>query len=376
MKRLPLYAILSLLFLGCRDKFTADLPSTQKNILVVEGNLAPAGAATVINLTRTYNLTGAPQPKPVLQAQLNVEAKDNSMNAVLPMTAPGVYSAQLNIQAGKEYRLRIRTTDGRIYFSDFVVPRISPPIDSISWERFEDDVRVYANTKDPSNNSRYYQWDYDETWEIRSTYRTEWKFQPPNMVVPRGSTPEAYICWKYAKSNSILIASSAHLSNDVIYKAPLVTIPRGAEKLSVRYSTLVRQKVLSKAAYDYLQVMRRNTETLGSIFDAQPSELKGNINCTSHKDEQVIGFLTASSITEKRAFISHSEVPWANFRLECEEVRIRNHPDSIAAMMPFYIPIYKHEDPITTATIAWQAATPSCVDCTLRGGSLTKPSYW
>ena len=64
MKRYPLYVILSLLILGCKDKFTADLPSTQKNILVVEGNLAPAGAATVINLTRSYNLTGAPQPGP------------------------------------------------------------------------------------------------------------------------------------------------------------------------------------------------------------------------------------------------------------------------------------------------------------------------
>ena len=376
MKRYPLYVILSLLILGCKDKFTADLPSTQKNILVVEGNLAPAGAATVISLTRSYNLTGAPQPKPVLQAQLNVEARDNSMNAVLPMTSPGVYSAQLNIQACKEYRLRIRTTDNRIYYSEFVVARISPPIDSISWDRVGDDVRLYANTKDPSNNSRYYQWDFDETWEIRSNYRTEWKFQPPNMVVPRGSSPETYACWKYAKSNSILIASSSQLSNDVIHKAPLITIPQGSERISVRYSVLARQKVLSKAGYDYLQVMRRNTETLGSIFDAQPSELRGNIDCVSHPDDQVIGFLTASSITEKRMFLLRQEVPWGNFRLSCEEVKIANHPDSIRVMMPFYIPIYYHENPITGSIVAWQAATPMCVDCTLRGGSLTKPSYW
>ena len=376
MKRYPLYVILSLLILGCKDKFTADLPSTQKNILVVEGNLAPAGAATVISLTRSYNLTGAPQPKPVLQAQLNVEARDNSMNAVLPMTSPGVYSAQLNILPGKEYRLRIRTTDNRIYYSEFVLARISPPIDSISWDRVGDDVRLYANTKDPSNNSRYYQWDFDETWEIRSNYRTEWKFQPPNMVVPRGSSPETYACWKYAKSNSILIASSSQLSNDVIHKAPLITIPQGSERISVRYSVLARQKVLSKAGYDYLQVMRRNTETLGSIFDAQPSELRGNIDCVSHPDDQVIGFLTASSITEKRMFLLRQEVPWGNFRLSCEEVKIANHPDSIRVMMPFYIPIYYHENPITGSIVAWQAATPMCVDCTLRGGSLTKPSYW
>ena len=239
-----------------------------------------------------------------------------------------------------------------------------------------DDVRLYANTKDPSNNSRYYQWDFDETWEIRSNYRTEWKFQPPNMVVPRGSSPETYACWKYAKSNSILIASSSQLSNDVIHKAPLITIPQGSERISVRYSVLARQKVLSKAGYDYLQVMRRNTETLGSIFDAQPSELRGNIDCVSHPDDQVIGFLTASSITEKRMFLLRQEVPWGNFRLSCEEVKIANHPDSIRVMMPFYIPIYYHENPITGSIVAWQAATPMCVDCTLRGGSLTKPSYW
>jgi hypothetical protein len=44
----------------------------------------------------------------------------------------------------------------------------NPPIDSISWKRDEEGVRVFVNTHNPEGNTRYYRWEFEETWEIRS----------------------------------------------------------------------------------------------------------------------------------------------------------------------------------------------------------------
>jgi hypothetical protein len=68
------------------------------------------------------------------------------------------------------------------------------------------------------------------------------------------------------------------LAQDVIYLQPLVLIPAGAQQLSVEYSIFVRQYALTKEGYDLLTMMQSNTESLGTIFDPQPSSLKGIFN--------------------------------------------------------------------------------------------------
>ncbi len=55
--------------------------------------------------------------------------------------------------------------------------------------------------------------------------------------------------------------------------------------------------------------LKNNTEQLGSIFDAQPSETGGNLHCKTDPTEQVIGFIGCSSQTQKRIFINRYELP-------------------------------------------------------------------
>lgn len=375
-KGIAYFLLLTAIMAGCKDKFTADLPSTQKNLLVVEGNLVPGtGETSSVTLTRTFSMADTGRVRPVLNAMMTVEAKDGSVVGQLPHTSPGSYTGQLNLSLGKEYRLRIRTTDGRTYLSDYVLTKASPPIDSLEWEEYKEGIRIYVNTKDPANNSWYYKWHYEETWAIHSVYNSPYKYVPV-MVVMRTPAEMVYECWKSKTSTDLFLGTSSNLTADVINKAPLHAIEKNSERLSVRYSVLVKQTVLSKQAYDYLQIMKRNTENLGSVFDAQPSQLKGNIMCLTNPEEEVIGFLTASTVTEKRIFVSSYEVPWSHFTMSCEERTIANNPTALSAEMPFYIPIYPVENPQTGAILAWQAATPRCVDCTLRGGTLTKPSFW
>ena len=48
---------------------------------------------------------------------------------------------------------------------------------------------------------------------------------------------------------------------------------------------------------------------MGSLFDSQPSQLKGNIFNVTNPDEMVIGFVSAGTITEKRIYINNFEIP-------------------------------------------------------------------
>ena len=151
----------------------------------------------------------------------------------------------------------------------------------------------------------------------------------------------------------------------------------GNEKLAVRYSILLRQYALDKSGYEFYEMMKKNTESLGTIFDAQPSEMKGNIRCTSDANEIVIGYISAAAIEEKRFFISRSELKQWRFYEDCPEMTIPNHPDSIrdayAGGLSIWDAIYP---PVGNRPSRYNVSYVPCVECPARGGSLIRPAYW
>ncbi|HEY0355078.1 MAG TPA: DUF4249 domain-containing protein, partial [Flavisolibacter sp.] len=295
--------VLGLIFLiGCKDDYDVELRSSDVSMLVVEGVLNAGQGPTTIRLTQSVSLQDPAQVKPVTNAILTVE---NSGGSVYPLSpaGSGYYTHnQLPLVMGQQYRLRIKT-GSKEYLSDYVEARPTPDIDSVTWSRDADGLKIFASTHDATNNTRYYKWDFDETYEIRSFYSAMYQWLGDTTIVPTPA-PHNYRCWKYDHSKTIIIGSSAQLQSDVISNFPVHFIPLGSEKLSYRYSILLRQQSLDKTAYQYFQLMKKNTESLGSIFDPQPSELKGNIRCITDPAEGVIGYLTASEFKEKRIFIT------------------------------------------------------------------------
>ncbi|MDQ3278497.1 MAG: DUF4249 domain-containing protein, partial [Bacteroidota bacterium] len=358
MKPIHFILFVMIFFAGCRDRYEMPLRDNDVSLLVVEGVLN-VGGPTNITLSRTVRINDIVSFKPELNAQVTVEDK-NGGSVPLTTIAPGTYNhVQLPMNVGQEYRLRIRTANNREYLSDFVVATLTPAIDSISWSRETDGVMLYANSHDPSNNTRYYKWDYDETWEIQSYYPADYKWLGGSTIVYVGL--HNYQCWKYGRSSNILIGTTAQLQSDVLKEAPLTFINNGSEKLAVRYSILVRQQTLTKAAYEYLTMMKKNTERLGSIFDPQPSELRGNIRGVTNPQEDVIGYLTAASIAEKRKFITSNEVNWRFFQ-GCETIEVKPHPDSIKLWVPGYLPYSINEE--NGLIKSYNFSSAPCVDCT------------
>lgn len=374
MNKIKYIAIILLCIGGCKEPYDLELNTSDQSLLVVEGVLNAGQGATNIKLSRTVSFQDNIEFKPVLFAQLSVEDNTGTVYQLTETGAGNYTHNQLPLVFGEEYRLRIKTTDNKEYLSDYVVARSTPDIDSITWKKEDNSLQILASTHDPANETWYYKWDFDETWEIRSFYMAEYEFIGATYTIIPHSMFN-YRCWKYASSNTIAIGSSAQLQSDVISESPIHIIPPGSEKLGVRYSILVRQQAISKEAYEYFKLMKKNTESLGSIFDPQPSELKGNIKCLTHPDEGVIGYLTASNYSEKRHFITAQQAAWSYNQDNCFSERVKNDPDSLAGWMPNFLP-WGAEEAAPGVALFYYLAPATCVDCTTRGGALDMPSYW
>ena len=370
MKNLFIYIIFFITAVGCKEKYTAPVQSPATGYLVVEGFINSGLEPTNITLTRTTKLYDSVNIIYEHNAQVSIEG-ENQETFPLYANANGVYlSSSLQLNSNEKYRLKIKTQAGKEYVSNFTLVKSTPDIDSISWRRENGGVKIYVNTHDPQNNTRYYLWKYEETWEFHATYYSsiEYIYDPatglPNYVDYRHADQSVdttiHKCWNTVISTNINLGSSEKLSDDIIY-LPLVYIEPASVKLSVLYSINVRQYALSHDGYLFFQRIKKNTEKVGSIFDAQPSET-------------VVGYVDISQEKQKRIFVRNEELPGWNYKTRCAFTVIDNQFDSIRK---YGIGLYPTTPAVVSLGIKKFFATSeeSCMNCTVTGSNV-RPAFW
>jgi hypothetical protein len=333
-------------------------------------------AVTSININRTRNLgdtvtTGIPE----LHAQVAIVSGNNATYPLTDTAGNGIYtSSPLTLDLNQQYRITLNTADGKKYASDFISPKQTPPIDSFYWQQ-PHDLTFYINTHDPSNTTRYYRWDYSETWEHDAQLHTAWRVVN-GLILPTDSTTQTDQCWTTAHSTNILLSTTATLGQDIVQAFPIQTIPNGDARLTMKYSILVRQYSLTTEAYNYWLLIQKTSQKLGTLFDLQPSQLVGNIHCLTNTNEPVIGFLSATSIRQQRLFLYNTNLAGWQHNGEvyaCDTVyvpvnpvdyRIYTYPDTMYA--PYY---FISNGPLVLVSRL-------CLDCTLFGGTNVQPPYW
>jgi hypothetical protein len=378
LKNITTLLLLIFLLSQCKDRYVSPHVSPATGYLVVEGYITGNGP-TRITLSHTIPLSDTSRPRPETNAQLQVEGEDNTIYSLTEL-ANGVYTVDtLPLNPAVKYRLHIHTSGGKDYQSDFTPFRPTPAIDSVSWAVVGNEIDIYANTHDPSNATRYYQWDYEETWQYNSSeYSTGKYLEPPPHIESREIDEQIYYCWGSGISTSLLLGSTAKLAQDVVYLHLLTRIPGGDIRLSTKYSILVRQYALTEDAYNYLTLMQRNSESLGSIFDAQPTQLKGNIHCLTTPTEQVIGYISVGTLQQERIFIDYTQIPYElRYIFRCPQEDRLVTTDSFAYYFSggSYTPVAEHRNRMGFID-GWTGNLTGCVDCRARGGVTTKPSFW
>ena len=371
-----LIILITTLTSGCKESYEPAVIKANKNFLVVDGviNTDP-NSVTLIRLSRTRNVTDSVLTSPELHAQVNIIGKSGSLYS-LHEQGKGVYTSDaIVLNNGDEYALQIITTDNNQYQSDYLTPKLTPAIDSIHYTYAGNGITLFANTHDPQNNTRYYRWDYVETWEYHAFYNAELSVDT-GLIFYDVPYNRNFICYQSDTSTNILLGTSVNLAQDVISEDSLTNIPQNDIKVGVRYSILLKQYALSVEAYAYWQLLQKNTQQLGSLFDAQPTQLTGNVHSLINPSEPVLGYVSATAVAEKRLFIDVRDLPgWQRVfpGTDCYIKTIDTHADNFLRYDyddTSYAPYYY------SGMCCLVIAKKYCLDCTLAGGTNTKPPYW
>jgi hypothetical protein len=368
-----LQAFLLITAVGCLEPYNPPEITDQIDILVVDGFLNATDNSASVRISKARPLSDDSEVDTGVSAFVAIEDEQGNSQP-LDALSIGVYSkTDLQLSRDNKYRLSIVSNDGKRYNSDFVELTKSPLIDSISWKPAiqRDGIDIFVNTHDDSGMTKYFQWTYDETWEYTSKYGSYFRIE---RGVAIQNPLNVYRCWNTNRSSEIHVGSTTHLASNVIREFPLVFIPKGSQKVSARYSILVKQLAISKDAFDFWTELKKSTESLGGLFDPLPSQVLGNIHNADDASEPVLGYFSGGEVSEKRIFIRYAELP--------EDVRqqpilvcpvdsipidqIRNYPD-MDVIAPYGVPFPEGYT---------RSSGKNCMDCRDDGGVLTRPEFW
>ncbi len=376
-----------MLLTGCKEQYLPKTDDINPNYLVIDGFINTGGDSTIFKVSRTFKLESKAVVAPERAAIVTVES-DAGLSFKLPElpSKPGTYAVPaLNLDQSKKYRLRVRTKDNKEYLSDFVESKVSPPVE-LTHDFRHGNLNIYSNTYDASGKSRYYNYTYVETWQYRAPQESVIKIVNKELKYRTYPQDDIYNCYHHVPSSKVTLATTSTLAEDKLADNLIVDILPSSQKVKIEYSVLVKQTVLTRAGFDFFETLKKNTEQVGSIFDAQPSQLFGNIKCTTNPADIVIGFVSAGTVTEKRILLVANSFPFdfvgplpdryciANM----DTLQISQHKALLFdPVQTEYIPLQTHRDPWLPLPAAITATKfRECADCRLQGGTNIVPPYW
>ena len=172
------FSIGAILLASCIEDYPPPIADDDLDILVVDGSLNTSGSAEV-KLSRAIALAETESPPVESNAQVHIE---DSNGNIFPLSnkGKGIYGIDnIPINSNHAYRLYIKRGDNREYLSAFVSVKSTPPVDSLAWRpnQFNDGIEILVNTHDDTNNTRYYQWIFEETYEYTSPFLSLFKYE-------------------------------------------------------------------------------------------------------------------------------------------------------------------------------------------------------
>lgn len=367
---------------SCVDPYNPPEIESSANFLVVDGIVDLADAATRIKLTHSQDLSEQGLPLPETGAQVSIEV-ENGPVFVLPEIAPGEYSASaISVDDGQKCLLRIRTASGSEYISETVTAKFSPAIDSVTWTPRDNSLDFEVTTHDTEGRSRYYRWKTVETVMYHSAHHSALIWDPGVQAV-RTRTPDEdiYYCWKTTPFGYIEVFSTNGLVEDAVVKHRVFRIPSNSWKLTLKYSILVRQFAIDQNEFNFWTELRKNTESIGTIFDPQPTQVTGNVRSVNPSGPKALGYFSVGRSVEKRIYVTRPELPFPADGYErpfpsCSAFSI----DTIFVME--YLNSNKSALLLNAVTqgpavIGYRTADKHCIDCRIvHGGVNVRPDFW
>jgi len=382
MNRLVVLILLCVaLVSGCREPFEPDIKAADLTVLVVEGYLDTEGLPSQLKLSYTRNIQLDDFSLPSYpSAEVYLESA-SGMDYPLTDLGGGVYEFAYDIPENDDYTLRIIANDGKTYTSELIKPILTPEIIDVGFEKNENGVEVYLTTKGDQNADDFL-WTYEETYAFRPKISSSYRYDSEQEdVVIRSLDERTNLCYRGEVSSDLILETSSRFEDQFVFRQSITQIPQNDERLSVRYSILISQKALDKKASEFWEILRKNTNDLGSIFSPLPSNIRGNIKNDQDPTLPVVGYVSLGTVKQERYFIDVSEVvPWRaevpeyyGCYIEPDTVLMEKYGQAFASGS--FVPVVPIIPEGAFNPIGFQGAERRCTDCTLRGTNV-KPDFW
>jgi hypothetical protein len=316
-------------------------------------------------------------------------------------TEDGIYTSlnSFSAEVNKKYTLTIETNNGQKYTStEEMLPGTSTVGDiNISVEENEinqvEELVIKANSNLSTDEGKYYRYEYDETYKIKTPIWSQKKLLIISDTNPYefelvDKTPEEDgigFCYGNKKSKKILVTETLSLSQDQVVGFPIRQIPLDSYIIGLRYSILVKQYVINRNTFDFYTLLDKFSDPDDIFSQTQVGNIPSNIKSVNKPEEdKVIGFFEVSSLSTKRIFFNRDEITntiYKNYRpiSFCAD-RVTPEIEDSFGRSPLLERlttrwIYQGIPDFPTPNTPYLLALKVCGDCS-HLGPVNPPSFW
>ncbi len=320
---------------SCIESFT---PATEtfEDILSVSATITDELKIQEIFLSRSFRFE---DENSIPARNADVEVVDETRQVFsFSETDPGRYRSDQTFRAiaGMRYQLNIALSSGEKFSSESVITPQPSKLDAIHAKRItnafgQNGMGIFANSFDLNGASRFYRYEYEETYKIIAPRWNPFALIPGEgcEVTLGARMTEERICYNTDLSRSIIVTKTDGLSEDRVSDFMVRFIRSDNYIISHRYSILVRQFVQTLEANSFYTSLKEFSESESPFSENQLGFLNGNISPTNTQGTKVFGLFEVCSVSEKRIFFNYD-----NF-----------YPDE--ALPPFADPCSRSAPPLT-----------------------------
>lgn len=397
----------------------SETSETFESLIVIEATITNELIQQEILLSRAFALDSSGSAP---ESNASVKVVDDLQNEYTFLeTEPGKYmsTSVFNAQSNRSYTLQVTTSDGKSYGSPPTQLTQATQIDNLVAERgFNEDgeegVSIFVDSFDPTGNSKFYRYTYEETYKVIAPY-----YASPELIVNNDDFPypadflnrfnsaieiieffvikqlrevQEQVCYNTVKSNNIIIESTNLLEEDRVNRLKLRFINRNNFILAHRYSILVKQYIQTSESHAFYETLKQFSESENLFSQTQPGLINGNVFSENNKSEKVLGYFEVSSVNSKRVYFnykdlfpdeilppfyincSHFDAP-ALLKRDLSSGMITHSPlqDAVNDGKQFWEDNLLNEE--LNSGAPYVLVLPPCGDCTVLGSNI-KPDFW
>jgi hypothetical protein len=344
---------LALLMASCVKPYEVDFDSNQ-DYVVVEGVLTNELKSHQIQLSYT---AGSSDTEIRYVDDASVWVENQSTTIPLIRQGNGIYKTEEDFAGtiGETYQLFIEMADGKIISSNKEVMHSPTKLAAIH-QRYavspsEDGVtniggiQFFIDAEQGELPVNYYRYEWSAGYRIDVTEPAYYKIVTDTVSIDPDSItftvwPDVEVllsCYQADSSAGLIYGSTENSTNRQLLDFPVNFVSQESDRLSRRYSLMVKQYTITPGAYYYYKKLDETNNYGGSLFDRQTGRISGNLSYENSNDP-VMGYFEVASVDSLREFFNRSDfdrrIELPNYYFYCQDTLLA-HTDTLAIVYEF-----------------------------------------